>query len=643
MDESSPKRKNGSSLNGKRNSWSRYFEALQVFVHKKGKLPTTKDVHDSLKIGSWLANQKHRFKNLAKNQQEVLSSLLIEFNKPDTFSTFFVELKSFQKKNNGAWPTQERGATHLKLARKMVKIRQKFKNGKLSESQFEALSEIGFPFEEEWNQRFDDLCAFKKAYGKWPVKNERDGVGKLATWCINQRHLFNKGSLSAKRIELLKGIHFDFSPHDTEWQKNFEGVIRFVSEFGRFPARSETIDGIKIGGWCVTQRTTKKKKILSDFKIKLLNSIGFKWELSPLNARGFRGPDLIGMKFSRLTIIGISHLDREGKRIWSCLCECGTLTTASSHRLRTGKKQSCKCLMIEKARSRMASVQAISAEKRKLAYDDVQARINRVHGDSEIVMLRTSFSGVHRSARFYHRIYGEWTTRPVSVLSGSSHPIAGRIAANVALESKRLTEDLINERLSEHIKLKPGTFTTTHKKATFIDLDFGEWQAICSNVLCGSGHPQRGKITQVKKMEETNLRKYGVKYVAQVAEFALRAADKQRKIVQRAHWKTNEKLLCQGGWETAVVDFLNFKRIEFLWQPKVFDIPLDIMRTPKGNQVTYRPDLFLIEDDLWVEIKGYFREDAMRKWSWFSESYPNSKLWDFSILKNLGVFEFLSS
>lgn len=52
---------------------------------------------------------------------------------------------------------------------------------------------------------------------------------------------------------------------------------------------------------------------------------------------------------------------------------------------------------------------------------------------------------------------------------------------------------------------------------------------------------------------------------------------------------------------------------------------------------TYRPDCYLINKNLWIEIKGYFRNDAREKWDWFHEKYPNSELWNKKALKGIGI------
>lgn len=100
------------------------------------------------------------------------------------------------------------------------------------------------------------------------------------------------------------------------------------------------------------------------------------------------------------------------------------------------------------------------------------------------------------------------------------------------------------------------------------------------------------------------------------------------------HWKTNEELVWKASYERKTLEYLNLNKIEFLWQPKMFQTPI---LTSKGNQSTYRPDAYLIKENLWVEVKGFMRKDAQEKWDWFRREYPNSDLWDKKRLKELGI------
>jgi len=52
--------------------------------------------------------------------------------------------------------------------------------------------------------------------------------------------------------------------------------------------------------------------------------------------------DLTGQKFGRLTVVEISHSNRNGY-YWKCVCECGNTRVVRGSKLRAGKTISCGC------------------------------------------------------------------------------------------------------------------------------------------------------------------------------------------------------------------------------------------------------------------------------------------------------------
>jgi hypothetical protein len=143
----------------------------------------------------------------------------------------------------------------------------------------------------------------------------------------------------------------------------------------------------------------------------------------------------------------------------------------------------------------------------------------------------------------------------------------------------------------------------------------------------GVEHSSQNEEIKAKR-KETCLKRHGVESPTQNLTIALKAARSSNNSYIRYHWKTNEELVCQGGWEAKVVDYINANKIDFEWQPKTFKMP---------NGKTYRPDLYLVEQDVWVEIKGWMRGDAQAKWDWFKSEHPTAELWDKKKLRSMGI------
>lgn len=330
---------------------------------------------------------------------------------------------------------------------------------------------------------------------------------------------------------------------------------------------------------------------------------------------------------------------------------------------------------------------------------EVKERILAVHGDS-VIIDESTYEGIAKKARFIHKKWGEWWPYSVyDVLRGTTHPKEKHLQSKL---SKIIPLEEVERRLfkthGEEVKIIKNTYEALAKKATFIDIDYGTWDALVSNVLNGGGHPDRfldenrthirdvktvlfktyGDLIKIKeetyysvdkkakfidaeygefecrtidvlkqkgshpsrkmdRFKKTCLEKYGVEYPSQNKESALKAAKKGNLIHIKEHWKTKEELICKAAWEARVVDYLNTNKINFEWQPQIFKIPKELYTTKTGGQATYRPDLYLIEKDVWVEIKGYFRGDSEKKWNWFKSEHPTAELWDKKKLKEMGI------
>jgi hypothetical protein len=216
---------------------------------------------------------------------------------------------------------------------------------------------------------------------------------------------------------------------------------------------------------------------------------------------------------------------------------------------------------------------------------------------------------------------------------------SGNLNDCIALAKERGGKCLSTEYKNNYTKLlwecKEG-----HKwYSKYRNIQSGSWCPKCSLKHVGSvmkdiflkkygvANPFQLKSVK-KKIRKTNLEKYGCEYPQQNKEIAMKAAKASGRSYILQHWETGEELVCQASYEKAVVEHFNKNKTNFLWQPETFTML---------NGKKYRPDCYLPDQDLWVEIKGYFRKDAQEKWQRFQSVYPNSELWDEKRLKDLKI------
>lgn len=317
----------------------------------------------------------------------------------------------------------------------------------------------------------------------------------------------------------------------------------------------------------------------------------------------------------------------------------------------------------------------------------VKERIFATHGDT-VKIVEDTFVGFKKHATFIDIDFGEWNALVYAVCRGQRHPERFRSAVRTTLEEakRRLFDAHGNE-----ITIKEDTWESGSKLCTFIDKDYGEWSAYLCNVVNGIGHPQRlsarrsefqtFSLNQVQKMldekhdgsvilvgpyvnmctpctfkdvefgefvalplnvvrgtghikragqrrRKTSIERFGVPHHMQNDEQFIKHLRSQRKHLKCLHWKTNIELDCMNRWELATVQWFNERKIDFIWQPKAFKMPC-------GH--TYRPDAYIVDWNLWIDIKGYYPEGSRRKCEWFKTIMPNFELWFEPKLRELGI------
>jgi hypothetical protein len=260
----------------------------------------------------------------------------------------------------------------------------------------------------------------------------------------------------------------------------------------------------------------------------------------------------------------------------------------------------------------------IISKNRRVPLDEIKKKLFEMHGDS-IHILEDTYVGFKSKASFIHKDGSKWEAIVYNVLKGASHTRYYK-----KLLTKAEMEEKIKKIHGDDIKIFWDTFVNTHTKAKFTHKKYGEYWAFPFAVFAGQG-PKAGWLDRTKK---TNLERFGVEFSSQNREVALKMSKGANSAISLSHWKTGEQLICIASYELRTVNYLNSNKINYLWQPQVFNMP---------NGKTYRPDLFLINENKWIEIKGYFRKDALEKWNWFQSKYPNSELWDKNKLKSLGI------
>tara|TARA_R100000030_G_scaffold98810_1_gene89187 strand:+ start:789 stop:3887 length:3099 start_codon:yes stop_codon:yes gene_type:complete len=152
---------------------------------------------------------------------------------------------------------------------------------------------------DNWLEKYGELKEFRDKNGHTIVPRSHPQLGK---WCSRQRTLKNTGKLFKERIQLLNDVEFIWDPREQEWQEKYQELKQYVIKNGNTLVPNEHPT---LGSWVATQRQFKKKGMLSQSRIKLLNNIGFVWD--KLENEWLQNYEILKEESGKGIKIGIDH------------------------------------------------------------------------------------------------------------------------------------------------------------------------------------------------------------------------------------------------------------------------------------------------------------------------------------------------
>lgn len=167
------------------------------------------------------------------------------------------------------------------------------------------------PFhEKKWNQQLEELRDFKRKYGHCLVPHTFDENPHLARWVKRQRRQYKlllegdpASTMTQERVEILTREGFIWDSHEVVWMERYNQLVTFMSTHGhcRVPVQSSQFP--QLPSWIKCQRRQHKLLIkgkpssLTEERLRLLNNIGFSWEVrAPAEKKPSSTPEISGSK-----------------------------------------------------------------------------------------------------------------------------------------------------------------------------------------------------------------------------------------------------------------------------------------------------------------------------------------------------------
>lgn len=146
--------------------------------------------------------------------------------------------------------------------------------------------------EEKWNINYEKLKTYFEINNTCLLPFETE-YNPLRSWIVTQRKNYKKGKLSETQFELLNIINFPWDvkrgatrknpkiikiSNEEEWYKMYQSLVEFTSNAKTFKIPT-TSDFNALRSWCMTQRNRNNNGKLLEHRLNKLNEIGFPWVL----------------------------------------------------------------------------------------------------------------------------------------------------------------------------------------------------------------------------------------------------------------------------------------------------------------------------------------------------------------------------
>jgi superfamily II DNA or RNA helicase len=278
-------------------NWNETFNNLKLFYSKNNKCANRCSMDEEEKIlGVWIDTQKANKKENILTEYRIKLLETIPGWKWDLLDEKWMEnyekVKEFVKTNN-KYPSHHSKNEEEKSLGMWVGTQKQSKKGNrannltpkrtiLLEDLPEWIWEIDL--EEKWMEKYNIVKLFNKKDGKYPSQHSKDKKEKRSSlWISKQKSNKRKDKLTKKQIILLEKLPDWEWDNDLEekWMEKYNIVKLFYSKNNKCANRCSTDEEEKIlGRWIDTQKSNKKKNILTEEQIKLLNTIpGWKWNV----------------------------------------------------------------------------------------------------------------------------------------------------------------------------------------------------------------------------------------------------------------------------------------------------------------------------------------------------------------------------
>ncbi len=283
--------------------WFERYGQLLAYHQKHGHCDVPYRWQENQFLGTWVVNQRvlQRGGTLEPEKAELLSRIGFKWNPfLSAWRANYLELLDFRRRF-GHCRVPQRWRENRKLASFVQTQRHDYSKGNIERDHIALLEKIGFEWRTglgTWDQRFDELCAYKDRFGNTlvPVKWAENRL--LGGWVSAQRCRYRAGKLRKEYADRLSSIGFELNAPTTKfqpraprqtvavakpkvsaftWDEMFASLVGFFRLHGHCNVPAKWTAAPALPQWINQQRRAKRENYLTPEQRTRLEEVGFTW------------------------------------------------------------------------------------------------------------------------------------------------------------------------------------------------------------------------------------------------------------------------------------------------------------------------------------------------------------------------------
>jgi len=258
-------------------AWERMLLKLKEFNHEQGHCNVSPRDQNNYELGRWVAKQRARRGHLSGEQTRILEKLGFNWDlREEEWEQMFVALTKY-KLQHADCNVPRSYKSNQKLARWVHAQRSRRRT--LNPQCVMRLNELGFVWDPKnagWEERFNELIAFKRKHGHCKVPQRSPDYRALATWVLVQRS--RRKQLDKARLQKLNRVGFVWDPFASVWEDMFAQLRNFKRAHGHCRVSSKSREFHHLAMWVNVQRSAQRKGSIDEERASRLTKLGFDWD-----------------------------------------------------------------------------------------------------------------------------------------------------------------------------------------------------------------------------------------------------------------------------------------------------------------------------------------------------------------------------